>query len=98
MVGFAHIECACARQNHDEPKQELRKSLHGFQNPFGLSHEVSGHSTGRSLNLHASLPFANSASTVRNTRAPLGKSLGEARKFALLNSQPGIFIRAALCC
>ena len=41
---------------------------------------------------------ANSAFTVRNTRAPLGKSLGEARKFALLNSEPGTFIRAVLCC
>ena len=34
-------ECACERQNH-EPKQEFRNSLHGFQNPLGLSHEVRG--------------------------------------------------------
>jgi hypothetical protein len=47
-VGLAHIECAGERQNHNEPKQELRDSLHGFLNPLGLSREVSGHSKGRS--------------------------------------------------
>jgi hypothetical protein len=49
----------------------------------------------RSLNLHGSLPFASSASTVSGRRVPLGKSLGEAREFALLNSEPGIVIKAS---
>jgi hypothetical protein len=43
------------------------------------------------------LPFANSTAIVSGTRPPLGKSLGEARKFTLLNSEPGIFLGASLC-
>lgn len=35
-LGLAHIECACERQNHDQPKQELRNSLHGFQTRLGV--------------------------------------------------------------
>ena len=34
-VGLARIEGARERENHDEPEQEFRNSLYGFQNPIG---------------------------------------------------------------
>jgi len=46
LAGRARIECARERKNHDEPEQELRDSLYGFQNPLDLARQVSRHFNG----------------------------------------------------
>jgi hypothetical protein len=46
FVGRARVECTRERENHDEPKQELRNSLYGFQNPIGLACQVRRHFNG----------------------------------------------------